>query len=182
MSSFDKIKSIKSIDELKNVKINENKDCIILFFYWNSCGACHRTIPIVSEIFENLSRENNCVIVKVHIEDIKDNSLKNMSNDGVPAFKLLKKINNEYILDRLNDDSKFTTVGLSMVDHFDKEKNKNILSTKNTLLYWINHSGNKLTEGFQIDNTQDDGSGYTFMKNYNRKSFNKIINDNIKKN
>ena len=168
------------MDELKNVKINENKDYIILFFYWNSCGACHRAIPIVSELFEGLSQKNNCVIVKVHIEDIKDNDLKKMSNNGVPAFKLLKKINNEYKVDPLNDDLKFTTIGLSMVDHLDKEIKQNVLSTKNTLLYWINISGKKSTEGFKIDSTQDDGSGYTFMKKYNGKSFNKIINDNIK--
>ena len=95
MSIFDKIDSITSLEQVKNHNINENKDYIILFFYWNSCGACHRAIPIVSELFEGLSQKNNCVIVKVHIEDIKDNDLKKMSNNGVPAFKLLKKINNE---------------------------------------------------------------------------------------
>ena len=52
MFNFNKINYITSLSDLNNIKINENKDYIILFFYWNQCGACHMAIPVVCEVYE----------------------------------------------------------------------------------------------------------------------------------
>ena len=207
MSTFDNISSIVSLEQLNNGKINENKDYIILFFYMNGCSHCETAKPVVCKIIENnLSKNSNCKIVKVHSIDIKDNNLNNMYTGGVPALRILKRTHNGYVLfDHENDIPSvgqspnkkygFTIDGFSDRDYI----NNNIkhLSTKNTLLYLIENL-NKLPIKEKYTNTmntqkmfpEDNGSGYTIMRmnsspkmekpNKVQKSLNKIINENIK--
>ena len=209
MSNFNKIVSIKSFNDLNSPKINENKDFIILFFYWQQCGACHMAIPIVCEVYEkNYNKNYNCKIIKVHTQDINGNDkLKDLYKGGVPAFRVLKKNGKSYNIYNLkNDKYNYSTDGFAGQNY--KNNNKNYLSTKNTLIDWINSfSKSSIKENYNLDNlvynldsprikemkkkvyvekNSDDGSGYTVMqlcdpyvKELN-KSFNKIINDKLK--
>jgi len=209
MSNFNKIISIKSFNDLNSPKINENKDFIILFFYWQQCGACHMAIPIVSEVYEkNYNKNYNFTIIKVHTQDINTNDkLKDLYKGGVPAFRVLKKNGKSYNIYNLkNDKYNYSTDGFAGQNY--KNNNKNYLSTKNTLIDWINSfSKPSIKENYNLDNlvynldsprikemkkkvyvekNSDDGSGYTVMqlcdpyvKELN-KSFNKIINDKLK--
>lgn len=212
MSNFDNITSITSFDDLKQNKINENKDYIILFFYSKKCGACHMAVPIVCDVYNNnLTKQNNCKIVKVHINDIKDNELRNLYKGGVPAFRVLKKNNNLYDIYNVQNDNNYNYLIDGFAGDNYSDKNNKYLSTKNTLIDWIDilsktplpikENYNKLNnivyrlKSPQLDKmknkryfekNQDDGSGYSIMqlcdpyvKELN-KSFNKIINDNIK--
>ena len=187
MSIFDKIDSITSLEQVKNHNINENKDYIILFFYWNSCGACHMTIPIVCKIYNNLPKNYNSKIIKVNGPDIKnEDPLTKMFEGGYPAFRILKRLNNEYVPYDYKD-KKYTTEG------FLYQNRNGSLSTENTLLEWIdnfknspikenfNYINNFDNKQYQEDKTYDDGSGYSFMKlKEKQKSANKILNDYLK--
>ena len=209
MSNFNNITSIKSFNDLNSPKINENKDFIILFFYWQQCGACHMAIPIVCEVYEkNYNKNYNCKIIKVHTEDINRNDrLKDLYKGGVPAFRVLKNNGKSYDVYNLkNDKYNYSTDGFAGKNY--KNNNKNYLSTKNTLIDWINtFSKTPVKEKYSLNNlvytldsprikemkkkvyiekNSDDGSGYTIMqlcdpyvKELN-KSFNKIINDKLK--
>ena len=190
MSNFDKITSITSFNDLKNNKINENKDYIILFFYWKQCGACHMAIPVVCDVYENnLQKKFNCKIIRVHTNDIKDNNLKKLYSGGVPAFRVLKKNGNSYYLNDIkNRKYNYSVDGFAGQNYSDKDKK--YLSTKNTLIDWINTlSKSQLKENYHnldnLNNTvytlnsprinemkkkiyteknSDDGSGYTIMQ------------------
>jgi thiol-disulfide isomerase/thioredoxin len=211
MSNFDKIDHITSLKDLKNTEINENKDYIILFFYWNQCGACHMAIPVVCDVYEkNLQKHNNCKIIKVHINDIKDNDLKKFYTGGVPAFRILKRNKSSYeIYNIKNDKYNYSIDGFADKNYSDK--NKNYLSTKNTLIDWINMLSKTLKENYNnnnnlnnivynlhspkinemkkkiyIEKNSDDGSGYSIMQLCDpyvkelNKSFNKIISEKFK--
>lgn len=201
MSSFDKITSIVSFNDLKYNEINENKDYIILFFYWNQCGACHMAIPVVCEVYEkNLQKNFNCKIVKVHTNDIKDNNLKKLYTGGVPAFRVLKKNGNSYELyDIKNDKYNYSIDGFAGNNYSDR--NKNYLSTKNTLIDWINifskkslkdniyninsQKNDEMKKKIYIPENIDDESDYSIINSIpslkEQKSFNKIINEKLKK-
>jgi len=196
MSTFDNISSIVSLEQLNNTKINENKDYIILFFYMEGCGACKVAKPIVCKIIENNLSKKNCKIVKVHNIDIKDEKLNNLYTGGVPAFRILKRTHNGYVLfdhenEFPNKKYRFTIDGFSHMDYIDNKIKH--LSTENTLLNWIENLNNlHIKEGYnsnteETDIQLDDGSGYTIMKTHSspkirnsHKSLNKIINENIK--
>ena len=205
MSTFNDITSITSLDDINDYNISENKHYIILFFYWNKCGACHSAIPIVCEVYEkHLPKNYNCKIIKVHTNDIKDDNLRNLYEGGVPAFRILKKNGNKYDLYHLkNDKYMYSTDGFSAENY-----NNNYLSTKNTLIDWINtlnkssikENYNNLNNVYELKSSKlesmrnkiyvekdsDDGSGYSIMQLYDpyvkelSKSFNKIINDKLK--
>lgn len=209
MSKFNNITSISSFNDLNSTKINENKDFIILFFYWEKCGACHMAIPIVCDVYEkNYNKKYNCKIIKVHTEDINRNDkLKDLYKGGVPAFRILKRNGKSYDTYNLkNNKYNYSTDGFAAQNY--KNNDKNYLSTKNTLIDWINSfSKPSIKENYNLDNlvynldsprikemkkkvyiekNSDDGSGYTIMqlcdpyvKELN-KSFNKIINDKLK--
>lgn len=207
MSIFDKITSITSFNDIKDNKINENKDYIILFFYWEKCGACHMAIPVVCQVYEkNLQKNFNCKIIKVHISDIKDDNLKKIYKGGVPAFRVLRRNGNSYELYNIkNNKYNYSIDGFSSQNYSDEKKN-NYLSTKNTLIDWINIlSKTQVKENYDniiynlnsskidemkkkiyIEKNNDDGSGYTIMQLCNpyvkelNKSFNKIINEKLK--
>ena len=207
MSSFNNITSITSLNDIKKYNISENKDYIILFFYWENCGACHAAIPIVCEVFEKfLPKRYNCKIIKVHTNDIKDDNLIKLYKGGVPAFRILKKNGNNYDLyDLKNKNYMYSTDGFAQQNYTNTNK---FLSTKNTLIDWINtlnktpikanYSLNdndyklksqkleNMRNKIYVEKNSDDGSGYSIMqlsdpyvKELN-KSFNKIINDKIK--
>ena len=145
MSTFDNISSIVSLEQLNNnSKINKNY--VILFFYMNGCSHCEKAKPIVCKIIQNnLPKNSNCEIVKVHINDIKDDDLNKLYNGGVPAFRILKHTYNGYVLfdheniqlDGLPANKKysFTIDGFANMDYIN-ERVKH-LSTENTLLNWI---------------------------------------------
>ena len=211
MFNFNKINYITSLSDLNNIKINENKDYIILFFYWNQCGACHMAIPVVCEVYEkNLQKNNNCKIVRVHINDIKDNNLKKLYTGGVPALRVLKRNRNSYkIYNIKNDKYNYSIDGFADKNYSNNDK-KNYLSTKNTLIEWINFLSDSVKENYNenilnnivynvnspklkemrkkiyIEKNNDDGSGYTIMQLCNpyikelNISFNKIINEKLK--
>jgi thiol-disulfide isomerase/thioredoxin len=142
--SFNKINSISKINDINDYNINKGKDYIIIFFYLNGCGACDMAIPIISKINEKNS--NNCTIVKCHGPDIKDDKLNKIyGGKGFPTFKLLKKSNNGYELfnfDGINNNIKFSTLGVLLSDYNKKDEKNNILyySTENTLKKWIYYS------------------------------------------
>ena len=206
MSSFNKITSITSFNDLKNNKINENKDYIILFFYWKDCGACHMAIPVICDVYDkNINKNMNCKIIKVHTNDIKDKSLKTLYTGGVPAFRTLKRNGNSYQLyDIKNNKYNYSVDGFAAQNYSNNEKK--FLSTKNTLIDWINMvSKTPMKENYNniikeldsprikemkkkiyVEKNSDDGSGYTIMQlcdpyvNELNKSFNKIINEKLK--
>lgn len=193
MSSFDNISSINSLNDLNYSNVSENKDYIILFIYWNKCGACHMTIPIICDLCNKLPKSFNCKIIKVHSPDITDPNLKKMSSNGVPIIQLLKRTKDGYKVYDYNSDGNevFTTLGVSMSDQVVKGTNKKELSTKNTLIKWINHcKQNPLKENYKgkilyktsKPKIEDDGSGYEIMDLNNSKnvSFNKYINKILK--
>jgi hypothetical protein len=206
MSSFNKITSITSFNDLKNNKINENKDYIILFFYWKNCGACHMAIPVICDVYDkNIKKNMNCKIIKVHTNDIKDDNLKELYTGGVPAFRTLKRNGNLYQLyDIKNNKYNYSVDGFAAQNYINNEKK--FLSTKNTLIDWINMvSKTPIKENYNniikeldsprikemkkkiyVEKNSDDGSGYTIMQlcdpyvNELNKSFNKIINEKLK--
>jgi|688.fasta_scaffold272892_2 hypothetical protein len=160
MYSFNNIKSIKSLDDINNYSINKGKDYVIIFFHMIGCGACNMTIPIICKIYQNISSTDNCVILRCHGPDIKDNKLKEIyGGEGFPTIKMLKKSNDEsgYKLFNYNGtdkNKKFSNVGFVMNDYKKNEmsnKDSNTIlyySTKNTLKNWIDyankHPSNKL--------------------------------------
>ena len=154
MSNFNNITSIKSFNDLNSPKINENKDFIILFFYWQQCGACHMAIPIICEVYEkNYNKNYNCKIIKVHTQDInRNNKLKDLYKGGVPAFRVLKHNGKSYDIYNLkNDNYQYSTDGFAGKNY--NNNNKNYLSTKNTLIDWINiFSKIPLKEKYSLNN------------------------------
>jgi hypothetical protein len=157
---------------------------------------------------KNYNKNYNYKIIKVHTQDINTNDkLKDLYKGGVPAFRVLKKNGKSYNIYNLkNDKYNYSTDGFAGQNY--KNNNKNYLSTKNTLIDWINSfSKPSIKENYNLDNlvynldsprikemkkkvyvekNSDDGSGYTVMqlcdpyvKELN-KSFNKIINDKLK--
>lgn len=150
MSGFDNINSITSFNELNNPKINENKDYIILFFYYSGCGACHIAIPTICDIFNSLPKSYNSKIIKVHSTDINDENLKEIYTGGVPAFRILKKINDKYELCKLkNKNYNYSIDGFADNNYINKN-NQKWLSTKNTLIEWILFLNNKNNENIQL--------------------------------
>jgi thiol-disulfide isomerase/thioredoxin len=195
MSDFNKINSIVSLDDLKDQKINENKDFIILFIYWKQCGACEMAIPTICDIVKNNINKNlNCKLIKVHSSDIKDENLRKIYSGGVPAFRILKKNKNNYDLYDIenlkkinNANYNYSTDGFAAVNY--KDKNNNYLSTKNTIIDWINTLNKiKTKESYSnenlnnivyrlnspkiqylktkryIEKDSDNGSGYSIMQ------------------
>lgn len=177
---FNNITSIKSFDELKDPKKNENKEYIILFFYWNSCGACKVVTPVVCDVIQNNLKPNfNSKIIKVHIEDLdKDDYLQEFCSKGVPAFSIFKKNKDNYVLyDIKNDNYNYSTIGFAPENY---TRDKKYLSTKNTLIDWIEKVNNNNTKENYNKIEHDDGSGYSNIKLQKpQKSFNKIINDTL---
>lgn len=186
--NFDNIASITSLKELNNPRISENKDYIILFFYWNMCGACHAAIPIVCDIFKSLPKNYNSKIIKVHNTDINDIFLKEIYTGGVPAFRILKRTEDNYELCTLKNKNYNYCIDGFAENNFINE-GKKYLSTKNTLIEWIiflNNRKNNIQIIYEekkpeIKN-EDDGSEYNVLnsnlsKLKKSKSFNKIINE-----
>jgi len=156
MVDFDNITSITSFKDLKQNKISENKDYIILFIYWESCGACHMAIPVVCEVIDKYMRdEYNCKIIKVHSSDIKEDKLRNIYKGGVPAFRILKKSGDGYDVYTINNNNyKYATDGFA-----DKNYTNNdikYLSTKNTLIEWINYMNKTPIEKYNTNDTKFD--------------------------
>jgi hypothetical protein len=79
----------------------------------------------------------NCKIIKVHTNDIKDKSFKNLYTGGVPAFRILKRNGNSYQLYNIKNNKYNYSVDGFAAQNYNNNKN-NYLSTKNTLIDWIN--------------------------------------------
>ena len=145
MSIFEQISSIVSLNDLKNEKINENKDYIILFIYREGCGACDMAKPTVCDVVKNnIYKNNNCKIIKVHSIDIKDD-IREIYSGSVPAFRILKKNKNNYDIikieniNNINDNKYFYSTDGFLGNNYKDEKNNKYLSTKNTLIDLISN-------------------------------------------
>lgn len=187
--NFDNIASITSLKELNNPRISENKDYIILFFYWIECDACKSSKPIICNINKSLPKNYNSKIIKVHNIDINDKNLKEMYTGGVPAFRILKKTENGYELCTLKNKNYNYCIDGFAGNNFINDKKEKYLSTKNTLIEWIIFLNNRKNNNIQIISEEkeqeiknEDERGYTMLnanlsKLKKSKSFNKIINE-----
>lgn len=177
--SFENIKPISSFKELDTI----NKDYIILFIHWESCGACKHAKPIITKINNELiTPETNCLIVRVNIENIDKNDvkLKNMYNGAVPAFRLLKKQKNgnyEDLGEDIDVNQKKYKIGL--IEGL-SNGNKGSLSTYDVIKNWISNppksknSIEKYSKNLKQDNIHDDYETLKFKNN--RNSISKITN------
>jgi hypothetical protein len=165
MVNFNNITSITSFKDLKQNKISENKDYIILFFYWESCGACHMAIPVVCEVIDKYMRdEYNCKFIKIHTADIKDTKenneikedrLRKIYKGGVPAFRILKKSGDGYDVYTINNNNyKYSTDGFADKNYSNNDDK--YLSTKNTLIDWIDNFNKTPRENYNTNDTKFD--------------------------